>query len=219
MIDPSEDPARGRRADGSKAERPSALPDASIFSFAPPNYKAAAQARPASASATATGYSTVFDALVSGEADIAGFVAYCLYKQNKRDWLVAFEREHHRRPTDGEVRSYIVGEGTERRLMIYRHLAEEILAERESEARRTAVVLPAPSAPLPLEPPPPPAPVSTPAAEPVAPSPPPRRPRGRPRPSVRRGASVWSILFYLAFVGLIVLAVVWFLRGGAFGHI
>lgn len=70
----------------------------------------------------------VFRQLVSDDTDIAGLVAYSIYKQNKLDWLTAFEQAKSRAPTSDELASYIIGEGTPRRLATYRHLAEATLA-------------------------------------------------------------------------------------------
>lgn len=70
----------------------------------------------------------VFQRLVKDDTDIAGLVAYSIYKQNKLDWLRAFESAMGRTPNDAEMASYIVGEGTPRRLATYRHLAEATLA-------------------------------------------------------------------------------------------
>lgn len=70
----------------------------------------------------------VFRHLVKDDADIAGLVAYSIYKQNKLDWLSAFEAAKGRAPEDSELASYIIGEGTPRRLATYRHLAEATLA-------------------------------------------------------------------------------------------
>ena len=70
----------------------------------------------------------VFRHLVKEDADIAGLVAYSIYKQNKLDWLTAFEAAKNRAPDDAELASYIIGEGTPRRLATYRHLAEATLA-------------------------------------------------------------------------------------------
>jgi len=69
----------------------------------------------------------IFGALVSGDHDIVGLVAYALYKQSKLDWMGAFEKGHGRAPNEVELNSYIVGEGTSRRLATYRHLAETAL--------------------------------------------------------------------------------------------
>ena len=70
----------------------------------------------------------VFTSLVREDGDIAGLVAYSIYKQNKLDWLQAFEAAKGRVPDEGELSSYIIGESTPRRLATYRHLAEATLA-------------------------------------------------------------------------------------------
>ena len=70
----------------------------------------------------------VFVNLVKDDGDIAGLVAYPIYKQHKLDWLTAFETAKRRAPNDAELDSYIIGEGTPRRLVTYRHLAEAVLA-------------------------------------------------------------------------------------------
>ncbi|MGD0635768.1 MAG: hypothetical protein ABSA13_16175 [Beijerinckiaceae bacterium] len=70
----------------------------------------------------------VFSSLVRGDGDITGLVAYSIYKQNKLDWLQAFEAAKSRAPDEAEVSAYIIGESTARRLATYRHLAEATLA-------------------------------------------------------------------------------------------
>jgi len=65
----------------------------------------------------------IFDALVGRDGEIAGLVAYSIYKQNKRAWLDDFIKASGRTPTEAETRSYIIGESTERRLATYRQLA------------------------------------------------------------------------------------------------
>ena len=75
----------------------------------------------------------VFQTLVKNDSDIAGLVAYSIYKQNKLDWLTAFETAKRRAPNEAELASYIIGEGTPRRLATYRHLAEATLAGRGPE--------------------------------------------------------------------------------------
>lgn len=76
----------------------------------------------------------IFESLVSSEGEIAGLVAYSLYKQNKRDWLEDFKKLVGRLPTDGETRSYIIGESTSRRLETYRQLAQITLGEKGSRS-------------------------------------------------------------------------------------
>ena len=70
----------------------------------------------------------VFVNLVKGDADIIGLVAYSIYKQHKLDWLRAFQAAQGRAPNEAELASYLVGEGTPRRLATYRHLADATLA-------------------------------------------------------------------------------------------
>lgn len=72
----------------------------------------------------------VFTSLVTGDTDITGLVAYSIYKQNKHDWLVAFNKVKMREPNEAELFSYIVGESTPRRLATYRHLAQATLEGR-----------------------------------------------------------------------------------------
>jgi len=74
----------------------------------------------------------IFDALVSTDGEIAGLVAYSIYKQNKRDWLEDFKKHVGRLPNDPETRSYIIGESTERRLATYRQLAQTTLGGQPS---------------------------------------------------------------------------------------
>ena len=74
-------------------------------------------------------HNPIFDVLVgSGEGDVAGLVAYAIYKQNKRAWLGDFVKATGRGPSDAETRSYIIGESTERRIATYRRLAASTLA-------------------------------------------------------------------------------------------
>jgi hypothetical protein len=70
----------------------------------------------------------VFTSLVKADGDIVGLVAYSIYKQNKLDWLLAFQRALGREPSEQENLAYIIGEATPRRLATYRHLAESTLA-------------------------------------------------------------------------------------------
>ena len=79
----------------------------------------------------------IFRSLVAEDSDIAGLVAYSIYKQNKLDWLAAFEAAKGRAPSEAELASYIIGEGTPRRLAIYRHLAEATLAGKGPEGSGT----------------------------------------------------------------------------------
>ncbi len=80
----------------------------------------------------------IFDALVTPDEDVAGLVAYSIYKQNKRAWLDDFIKATGRTPTDAESRAYIIGESTQRRLNTYRHLAALALAGQGPRAQGSA---------------------------------------------------------------------------------
>lgn len=56
--------------------------------------------------AGATGYNEVFQRLVVAPDDIEGFIAYGLYKQAKREWLVDFVDNHNRRPNARELDAF-----------------------------------------------------------------------------------------------------------------
>ena len=46
----------------------------------------------------------VFGSLVTGDSDIVGLVAYSIYKQNKHDWLIAYNKAVGRKPTAEEIK-------------------------------------------------------------------------------------------------------------------
>ncbi|MFV0281303.1 MAG: hypothetical protein ACK5JM_11170 [Rhodoblastus sp.] len=74
------------------------------------------------------GRNAVFGALVKGDSDITGLVAYSIFKQNELDWLQEFRTAKSREPSEAEADAYIIGENTPRRLATYRHLADATLA-------------------------------------------------------------------------------------------
>ncbi|MGO8800922.1 MAG: hypothetical protein ACLQE9_06940 [Roseiarcus sp.] len=88
--------------------------------------------------ATEAEHNTIFDNLVKVEGEVAGLVAYSIYKQNKRAWLHDFIKATGRPPNDAESRAYIIGESTERRLATYRHLAAATLAGQGPDAPSSA---------------------------------------------------------------------------------
>lgn len=83
-----------------------------------------AVANAAAKSSDAADHSEIFSKLVSGDQDIVGLVAYSIYKQNKIEWMRAFEERNGRAPNDQEFAAYIIGENTPRRVSTYRFLAE-----------------------------------------------------------------------------------------------
>jgi hypothetical protein len=75
----------------------------------------------------------IFELLVHNEHDVTGLLAYALYKQNKRDWLITFQATNARQPADAEVSAFILGERIPRRTATYRKLAEDMLARSEGK--------------------------------------------------------------------------------------
>jgi hypothetical protein len=82
----------------------------------------------------------VFSLLVQTETDTTGLLAYALYKQNKRDWLIAHRAREGREPTPSELDAYILGESIPRRITTYRRLAEDMLAADVAEMRRPGLL-------------------------------------------------------------------------------
>jgi hypothetical protein len=200
MIDPSEESARTKREGSRRAsEIPASLPDAGVFTLGSPGARpnAAIRSELTTTSDPSASYNLIFETLVTSEDDLVGFVAYGLYKQSKRDWFIAFAKEHRRAPNAVEIRSYIVGESTERRLATYRHLAEQTLAQRQQEQ---------PRAPLPL------ALAHVPSEEP-APQPLPRR-RFAPDARGHGRGNMTTFAAYVVLLGLVVVGMAWLLRSG-----
>lgn len=78
----------------------------------------------------------MFGLLVKDDSDLAGLLAYSLYKLSKREWLNAFTAAHEREPNGDEMRAFILGEQTARRIASYRRQAEDALAGRAPEPER-----------------------------------------------------------------------------------
>jgi hypothetical protein len=95
---------------------------------------------PAQIDAAEAEHNTIFDNLVKVEGEVAGLVAYSIYKQNKRAWLHDFIKASGRPPNEAESRAYIIGESTERRLATYRHLAAATLAGQGPETPTAAAL-------------------------------------------------------------------------------
>ena len=91
------------------------------------------------------GRNPIFEMLVSGDNDIVGLVAYSIYKQNKRDWLMAFSKSRGREPNEDEVAAYIIGDSTPRRIATFRHLAQAALDGRAPETPSRPAQAPAPA--------------------------------------------------------------------------
>lgn len=79
------------------------------------------------AAAERVGENPMFSLLVRDDDDMVGLVAYALYKQSKRDWMIAFADRADRPPNPDEMQAYILGERTDRRVATYRRLAQDAL--------------------------------------------------------------------------------------------
>ena len=71
---------------------------------------------------------TMFERLVTDEGDVAGLLAYSLYKLGKREWLSAFATANDRAPSADETRAFMLVEQSARRVASYRREAEGRLA-------------------------------------------------------------------------------------------
>ena len=69
----------------------------------------------------------VFERLVTDTDDIEGFIAYGLYKQAKREWLIDFHARNHRAPKAAEFAAYNAC-WTETSLQALRENAESALS-------------------------------------------------------------------------------------------
>lgn len=50
----------------------------------------------------------MYETLVEqGDNTVQGFVAYCLYKHGKREWIQKFEADNNRVPTPEELKAYV----------------------------------------------------------------------------------------------------------------
>jgi hypothetical protein len=72
-------------------------------------------------------YNQVFDQLVETSDDIEGFIAYGLYKQAKREWIVDFRNREERSPSPAELRAFS-RQWTPTALQAFRETAESALS-------------------------------------------------------------------------------------------
>ncbi|CAL8968545.1 hypothetical protein RHODGE_RHODGE_04595 [Rhodoplanes serenus] len=74
-------------------------------------------------------YNTVYERLVQRDDDLVGLIAYALYKQHKRDWLVEHRERQGRDPNDDELKAYLTAQQLDRMIQMYRERAETVLNE------------------------------------------------------------------------------------------
>ena len=72
-------------------------------------------------------YNTVYEKLVQRDDDLIGLIAYALYKQHKRDWLIAYRQREGREPSAAELSAYLMSQQLDRTVLMYRERAEAVL--------------------------------------------------------------------------------------------
>jgi hypothetical protein len=83
-------------------------------------------------------YNTVDERLVLRDDDLIGLMAYALYKQRKRAWVLDFKAQKNRTPNSDEHSSLIIGETTAARLKDYSQQADTRLLCRRGHQERNA---------------------------------------------------------------------------------
>lgn len=93
-------------------------------------------------------YNPIFEKLVEDEKtqDLVGLVAYGLYKNDKRNWIVRYREKHNQYPGSQELDAYVEHLGDEEleRLRteaegLMLRFADEIVASKASEIRENAL--------------------------------------------------------------------------------
>jgi hypothetical protein len=74
-------------------------------------------------------YNTVYEKLVQHDDDLVGLIAYALYKQNKRDWLVEHRNRKAKDPTEAEMSAYLTSQQLDGTVRMYRERAAAVLDE------------------------------------------------------------------------------------------
>lgn len=72
-------------------------------------------------------YNTVCEKLVQRDDDLVGLIAYALYKQHKRDWLIAYRQRRDRKPSDEELGAYLTAQQLDLTVRMSRACAETVL--------------------------------------------------------------------------------------------
>jgi ATP-dependent Zn protease len=75
------------------------------------------------------GYNFIFSKLVEDSNDILGIIAYSFYKQQKIEFIRAFENQNDREPTDDEMRVFYVTSNSDASLESYNAKAEALTRE------------------------------------------------------------------------------------------
>ncbi|WP_349358818.1 hypothetical protein [Stappia sp.] len=89
-----------------------------------------------SSAATPEAYNKVFEFYAEdtdNDIDLVGFVAYALYKRQKRDWILKHLEDKHRRPTDEEISAVITSYLTDDMRRTLRDRASDLLSQYAEE--------------------------------------------------------------------------------------
>lgn len=77
----------------------------------------------------ASAFNDIYSTLVEDSDDILGIIAYSFYKQQKIEFLQAFQAENGRAPSDAELRVFYVTSNSPASLTSYRTKAEALSRE------------------------------------------------------------------------------------------
>jgi hypothetical protein len=72
-------------------------------------------------------YTRVYESLVEADDDVIGLVAYALYKQDKRDWIISWRERHGDQPGPQHLDAFVSGKLTPGQHDRYRTAARNIL--------------------------------------------------------------------------------------------
>lgn len=71
-------------------------------------------------------YNYIYDALVDNHDDIAGIIAYSVYKRQKIEHISSFHNKHGRAPDDSELQQFVELSTSPAQIEFYRHEAEAL---------------------------------------------------------------------------------------------
>jgi hypothetical protein len=74
-------------------------------------------------------YNRVYEELVESNDDLVGLVAYSLYKQHKRDWLIKFANTRGSPPGNAELEAFLLGVLLPEQVAKYRQAAADALVD------------------------------------------------------------------------------------------
>ncbi len=85
----------------------------------------------------------MFERIVQDDTDLIGLVGFSLHELSRREWLSQFITEMAREPTPSEIRAFMIGEETQRRIDVYRRLSDDALNARAN--KKNVLIVPSAS--------------------------------------------------------------------------